>query len=115
MNEDWKNALSALRGKMSEPENDPEPILEEAEEKLSQKNPLLVIVDKKGRNGKVATIIEGFTISQHQVEEIARKIKQQLGIGGSVREGEILVQGDHLVKVIEILTDLGFKTHSNKK
>lgn len=111
MNIDWKDALSALRDNVapaSEDENEEK--IETSESKVSQKSPLTIITDKKGRNGKIATIIEGFTIPQADVEDLARKLKQKLGVGGSVREGEILIQGNHKEKVTEFLKSLNFKT-----
>ena len=108
--ESWKDALSALRGSLNEPEDSPKEVQEEEATKPVQKDKLTVVTDRKGRNGKIATIIEGFTIEQKVVEEIARNLKQKLGVGGSVREGEILIQGDHKTSVINFLKDLNFKT-----
>lgn len=111
MKEDWKDALSALRGNLNPAADDetPDTSEENSKENKLQTTPLTVITDKKGRNGKTATIIEGFSISQGEVEEIARKLKQKLGVGGSVRTGEILIQGDYKVKVKEYLISLNFK------
>ena len=110
MNNDWKDALSALRGSLDEPE---EPQTPETEEKESagQKGKLTVVTDRKGRNGKTATIIEGFTIPQNEVEKLAKLLKQKLGVGGSVREGEILIQGDHKEKVKKFLKEHQFSTN----
>ena len=114
---DWKNTLSNLRDSLNEdyPDSGEEILIEEKKEsdQSSQKTPLLILTDKKGRKGKIATIIEGFTIPQNEVEDIARKLKQKLGTGGSVREGEILIQGDYKEKVKKILEELSFKTRTN--
>lgn len=111
MSNDWKDALSALRGNLEEPKE--EPINQEKETKEEKKNiqtsPITIVTDKKGRNGKIATIIEGFTIDQKEVDNIARRLKQKLGVGGSVREGEILIQGDHKTLVSKFLQSIGFK------
>ena len=113
---DWKDALSSLRSSLDEPESSSqdENISDETntngDEKAGQKTPLTIITDKKGRNGKIATIVEGFSIPQNQVEEISRKLKQKLGVGGSVREGEILIQGNHKDAVKKFLESLNFKT-----
>lgn len=111
MTQDWKNALSSLRGSLEEiPEENS--VSEETQDKAkeTQKVPLTVVLDKKGRNGKMATIIEGFTLPQEEVELIASKLKKQLGVGGSCRQGEILVQGDRKEAVIKFLQSLNFKT-----
>lgn len=108
---DWKDALSAARNNF-EPANDENIIQNDSEpieKSPAQKGPVTVVTDKKGRNGKTATIIEGLTIPQNEVEDLARKLKQKLGVGGSVREGEILVQGDHKESVKKFLTVLNFK------
>ena len=112
MDLDWKDKLSSLRSSFNEPE--PEQQMPEKEvnnlNKKPQQTPVRIITDKKGRNGKIATIIEGFTIESDKVEDLARKLKQKLGVGGSVREGEILIQGDHKEAVKSFLENLKFKT-----
>lgn len=110
MNNDWKDALSSLRGNFDEPEESSVNEPKETKDSEIRQPPLTVVTDKKGRNGKIATIIEGFSISQDEVEEIARKLKQKLGVGGSVRTGEILIQGNHKESVVKFLQSLGFKT-----
>lgn len=112
MGNDWKDALSALKNSLGEPEVQEENKTPEnpSDNQTYQKEPLTIVTDRKGRNGKTATIIEGFTIPQKEVEEIARKLKQKLDVGGSVREGEILIQGDHKANVVNFLKNLNFKT-----
>lgn len=109
MTTDWKDALASLKGGLPTPEEETDTREEEIKEDNLQKGKLKVIIDKKGRKGKTATIIEGFTIPQEEVEEIAGKLKRKLGVGGSVREGEILIQGEHLNQVKELLSSFGFK------
>lgn len=100
---DWKSQLDALKSSLPEGEELPAPA-------PSAKQPRLdVLLDKKGRKGKAATIVAGFTLSDDEVEEIARKLKTRLGCGGSSRGGEILIQGDKRREVAEALSALGFK------
>jgi translation initiation factor 1 len=80
------------------------------EEKLAQKEPLVCKYEKKGRNGKPVTLIEGFEGSDEELKKIAKKIKTTLGIGGSEKEGIIIIQGDYRDKIMGILKDLGYKT-----
>ncbi len=68
-----------------------------------------VVVERKGRGGKTATIVAGFTVSDEAVAEIASQLKRRLGTGGSARGGEILIQGDRADAVVKALTDMGMK------
>lgn len=76
---------------------------------LRQKEPLHIIYERKGRGGKPATIITGFTISDEEIADIASLIKKRLASGGSSRGGEILIQGDRRQALTEILRSLGFR------
>ena len=80
------------------------------EEKFEQKNPLICKFEKKGRNGKPVTLIEGFEGSEEELKQISKKIKTTLGIGGSEKDGIIVIQGDNRDKIMKILQDLGYKT-----
>lgn len=114
MGEDWKEKLNALKESGTIKEEETEELASEKEENLNiankgQKERLSVIIDRKGRKGKSATIIEGFTVEENEVKEIAKTIKQKLGKGGSVRDSEILIQGECKDEVIHILENMGFK------
>lgn len=80
------------------------------EEKFAQKEPLVCKFEKKGRNGKPVTLIEGFEGSEEELKTISKKIKTTLGIGGSEKDGIIVIQGDNRDKIMKILHDLGYKT-----
>lgn len=80
------------------------------EESFEQKEPLICKFEKKGRNGKPVTIIEGFEGNDDMLKQISKKIKTTLGIGGSEKNGIIIIQGDNRDKVIKILTEMGYKT-----
>ena len=75
------------------------------ESEIRKKDNLRVIVDHKGRKGKVATIIEGFTVGDDEVAAVAASLKKRLGTRG----GEILIQGDVAAKVLELLKADGYK------
>lgn len=71
---------------------------------------LHIFVEKKGRGGKTATIIEGFDIlEENEIREIAAELKKNLATGGSVRNGDILIQGDRRNDLLKILRDKGFR------
>ena len=80
------------------------------EEKFEQKNPLICKFEKKGRNGKPVTLIEGFEGTEEELKQISKKIKTTLGIGGSEKDGIIVIQGDNRGKIMKILQDMGYKT-----
>lgn len=70
---------------------------------------LRVWLEKNHRGGKVVTLIKGFDGKESDLVELGRKLKTQCGTGGSVKDGEILLQGDHRDKVLQTLTNAGYK------
>ena len=80
----------------------------ETETIAPEKQNLRVWRDTKGRGGKVATIVKGFVGSTDDLQELGRALKQGCGVGGSVKEGEIIIQGDHRDRVTALLLQKGF-------
>lgn len=107
--EDWKSKLSGLLADSPElPAGDMTDEAEKPVAKTAGKPRLDIILDRK-RAGKTATIIAGFD-DEADIKDIAARIKQRLGAGGSARGGEILIQGDRRNDVARILSDLGYKS-----
>ncbi len=70
---------------------------------------LKIWLEKGGRGGKVASVIKGFIGSDKDLKELAAKLKNKLGTGGSAKENEIIIQGDHRDKILEMLTSFSYK------
>ena len=74
---------------------------------------LKIMRDKKGRRGKVVTVISGFTLSEADLKDLAKTLKNYCGAGGTAKTEEsgqsIEIQGDHRDKIAEKLASLGFK------
>jgi translation initiation factor 1 len=70
---------------------------------------LKVWLDKKQRKGKVVTLITDFIGSADDLKELEKKLKNSCGSGGSSKDGEILIQGDHRDKILAFLTANGYK------
>ena len=65
--------------------------------------------DSKGRGGGVVTLVKKLVLSEDDMKELARKLKQLCGSGGTVKEGVIEIQGEHREKIAEALKKMGYK------
>lgn len=82
-------------------------VVEEETLPISEQH-LRVFIDKKQRGGKVVTLITGFVGTQEDLTNLSKLLKNKCGVGGSAKEGEILIQGEKKTKVIEILQKEGY-------
>ncbi len=75
----------------------------------AEKQKLRVRLDTKHRAGKAVTLVEGFIAKEEDLEEIGKKLKNFCGTGGTVKDGEIIIQGDQRDKVVQWLLKNGYK------
>ena len=73
------------------------------------KQMLDIVLERKGRGGKQATIVTGFNCDDEALKQVASQLKRALSVGGSARGGEILIQGDLRQRVLDQLKQMGFK------
>lgn len=85
---------------------------EEMEEETLPNNQqlLYVSIDRKQRKGKDVTLVEGFVGTDEDLKTLGKKLKSACGVGGTAKDGDILIQGNHRDKVIELLEKDGYKT-----
>ena len=70
-----------------------------------EKQNLRVILDSKQRKGKTVTLVQGFVGREDDLKELAKLLKNKCGVGGSVKDGEIIIQGEVKEKVLNILRE----------
>lgn len=81
---------------------------EEAETLPKNQQRLRVRMEKNGRGGKTVTIVAGFVGTESDLKELGKWLKGRLGVGGSAKDGEVIVQGDFKQRVIDLLKADGY-------
>lgn len=106
-NNDWKDRLNVVYS------TNPDFRYETRDEEEASTLPpsqqkLRVQLDRKNRGGKVVTLVTGFTGSDDDLKELWRLLKSKCGVGGTAKDGEIIVQGDFKQKVLDLLKQAGY-------
>ena len=104
---DWKSRLGMVYSTNSDFRYETEEN-EEIETLPTAQQKLRVNIEKRNRGGKVVTLIKGFIGGEEDLKELGKMLKTKCGVGGSVKDGEIIIQGDFKQKIIEILVRDGY-------
>ncbi|MGP1421346.1 MAG: translation initiation factor [Tannerella sp.] len=105
---DWKSRLGVMYS--TNPDYEYQTDKEAEEETLPKdKQRLRITLDKRNRGGKVVTLVSGFRGTGNDLAALGKLLKTRCGVGGSTKDGEIIIQGDWRQKVADILTKEGYK------
>ena len=106
-NNDWKDRLNVVYS--TNPDYQYESIEEEEAETLPKnQQKLRVSMEKKGRGGKTVTLIRGFIGTEDDLKALSKLLKTKCGVGGSSKDGEIIIQGDFKQRIIDLLKAEGY-------
>ncbi|MBP3455125.1 MAG: translation initiation factor [Alistipes sp.] len=107
MSNDWKERLGVVFS--TNPDYKYETEAEQEVETLpASKQNLRVWLDRL-KGGRVATVVRGFVGSQQELAELGKELKTKCGVGGTAKDGEIIIQGDHRDRIVDLLTRAGYR------
>lgn len=106
--QDWKKRLGVVYSTNPDFNYQTEEA-EQVETLPAEKQMLIVKIDRRHRAGKQVTLIEGFVGTGDDLAALAKVLKTKCGVGGTAKDGEITIQGDHRDKIVALLNDMGYK------
>ncbi len=74
----------------------------------AEKQKLIISLDKHARGGKQVTLVSGFVGTDEDISTLGKLLKNRCGVGGTAKEGVILIQGDHRDKIVALLQSQGY-------
>ncbi len=106
---DWKDKLCFTYSTNPDFKPDRDEENEKHEAIPPSKQRLIVGIERKNRGGKCVTLVKGFVGTDEELEKLGKTLKTQCGVGGTVKNGEIIIQGEIKQKVASILQAMGYK------
>lgn len=107
MNNDWKERLGVVFS--TNPDYKYETSGEAEEITLDPSKQNLKIWLDRLKSGRVATVVRGFVGSSDDLAALGKELKKSCGVGGTAKDGEIIIQGDHRDRIVELLTKAGYR------
>lgn len=106
-NNDWKSRLGVMYSTNPDFQYETDEVQEE-ETLPKDKQQLRISLDKRNRGGKMVTLVTGFRGASDDLAALGKMLKVKCGVGGSAKDGEIIIQGDFRQKVLEMLLKEGY-------
>jgi Translation initiation factor 1 (eIF-1/SUI1) and related proteins len=104
---DWKSHLNVVYSTNPDFKYDDAQGAKQSTLSVNQQK-LRVKIDKRNRGGKVVTLVEGFVGAESDLQALGKMLKVKCGVGGSAKDGEIIIQGEHKEQVIALLKTAGY-------
>ena len=107
MNNDWNERLGVVFS--TNPDYKYETSAQEEATTLEPSKQNLKIWLDRLKGGRVATVVRGFVGSADDLATLGKELKKSCGVGGTAKDGEIIIQGDHRDRIVELLTKAGYR------